>query len=625
MPKHLNDPLLAEIEGWSEHIAGFGPIQPGNSLSIKTGWQNGFGEVELVLLVSQAIGPNPHWPKPEEWSILRLDPLLKLLGFAHLNPVDLPELMSNARAVFSSPMPPATALLHAALPSRYVCFDQPPGLLAGFCASEPMTRLAGLLPPSTVILPFEPDLHRQAKVVAKTYLISGALVLLNRGVLTGADTFAACRRLLEGVSQAVKRDLAAPAEANTAEPGLDAEPSLVAGAELPRLRAEICAQRGRPLVLQLDDSPATQAFIETQACTPLTAGGAPTPALFEWTRAMTLVEKEVESLSKLPEESGCGATIVLKPGLGAVIAADSSRDTQQANQALQTTFQAVSSAVRAGEYAPPSREALETAAAWESIPPVEQPPFAGEVALVTGSAVGIGKAIVESFLRRGCAVAGLDISPSIATTFDHPAYLGLCCDVADEAAVCRAIRTVARRFGGLDILALNAGLFPGGCNIEKLSLAEFTRVINVNFIANLVIMREAFPLLKLAPRYGRVVIIGSKNMRAPGPGAAAYSTSKAALSQLARVAALEWGCERVRVNIIHPDAVFDTALYTEEVLSARAAHYGMTVEQYKKRNLLKTEIKSHDVAELAAEMCGPLFEHMTGGQLQLDGGNDRTI
>jgi NAD(P)-dependent dehydrogenase (short-subunit alcohol dehydrogenase family) len=138
-------------------------------------------------------------------------------------------------------------------------------------------------------------------------------------------------------------------------------------------------------------------------------------------------------------------------------------------------------------------------------------------------------------------------------------------------------------------------------------------------------MREAYPLLRKSPRYGRVVVIGSKNMRAPGPGAAAYSSSKAALTQLARVAALEWGSERIRVNVIHPDSVFDTALYTEEVLQSRAAHYGMTVEQYKKRNLLKTEITSHDVAELVAEMCGPLFRAMTGGQIQFDGGNDRTI
>ncbi len=199
------------------------------------------------------------------------------------------------------------------------------------------------------------------------------------------------------------------------------------------------------------------------------------------------------------------------------------------------------------------------------------------------------------------------------------------CDITDEENVIKTLQKVGAEFGGLDMLVLNAGLFPGGVHIEKLTLAEFTKVLNINFVSNMVILREAFPLLRLAPRYGRVVVVGSKNMRAPGPGAAAYSTSKAAVTQLARVAALEWGGDRVRVNVIHPDAVFDTALYTEEVLKARSAHYGMTVDQYKKRNLLKTEIKSHDVAELVAEMCGPLFQHMTGGQIQIDGGNDRTI
>ena len=128
------------------------------------------------------------------------------------------------------------------------------------------------------------------------------------------------------------------------------------------------------------------------------------------------------------------------------------------------------------------------------------------------------------------------------------------------------MRETVRHFGGLDMLVLNAGLFPGGCPIGSITLEEFTRVMNCNLNANLVLMREAYPLLKAAPRYGRVVMVGSKNTRAPGPGAVAYSTSKAAVTQLARVAALEWGSERIRVNVIHPDAVFDTALYTEEVL-----------------------------------------------------------
>jgi len=140
-----------------------------------------------------------------------------------------------------------------------------------------------------------------------------------------------------------------------------------------------------------------------------------------------------------------------------------------------------------------------------------------------------------------------------------------------------------------------------------------------------VLMRELHPLLKLAPRGGRVAVIGSKNVPAPGPGAAAYSASKAAMNQLARVAALEWGDDGIRVNTLHPNAVFDTGIWTEEVLQKRAAHYKMTVGEYKTHNVLRTEVTSHNVAELAAELCGPLFAKTTGAQIPVDGGNERVI
>ena len=91
------------------------------------------------------------------------------------------------------------------------------------------------------------------------------------------------------------------------------------------------------------------------------------------------------------------------------------------------------------------------------------------------------------------------------------------------------------------------------------------------------------------------------------------------------MAALEWGADGIRVNTLHPNAVFDTGLWTDEVLAARAAHYGMSVEQYRTNNVLKTEVTSRDVAELAAEMCGPLFARTTGAQVPVDGGNERVI
>jgi len=92
-----------------------------------------------------------------------------------------------------------------------------------------------------------------------------------------------------------------------------------------------------------------------------------------------------------------------------------------------------------------------------------------------------------------------------------------------------------------------------------------------------------------------------------------------------RIAAFEWGGDGIRINALHPDAVFDTGIWTEEVLQARATHYGMSVEEYKTRNVLKVEVTSRDVAELSAEMCGPLFAKTTAAQLPVDGGNERVI
>jgi NAD(P)-dependent dehydrogenase (short-subunit alcohol dehydrogenase family) len=253
------------------------------------------------------------------------------------------------------------------------------------------------------------------------------------------------------------------------------------------------------------------------------------------------------------------------------------------------------------------------------------PAFAGEAALVTGAASGIGKACVAALLARGAAVVGLDLNPAITTLHQRADFLGIQCDVTNEPAVKEALAAATRAFGGLDMLVLNAGVFPAGTKLSELRTDEWRRVMQVNLDANFILLRECHGLLRLAPRKGRVVIIGSKNVPAPGPGAAAYSASKAAVNQLGRVAALEWGGDGIRVNTLHPDAVFDTASWTDEVLCARAAHYGMTVEEYKRRNVLKTDVMSSDVAELAAEMCGPAFSKTTGAQVPVDGGNERVI
>lgn len=249
----------------------------------------------------------------------------------------------------------------------------------------------------------------------------------------------------------------------------------------------------------------------------------------------------------------------------------------------------------------------------------------GKVALVTGAASGIGRACVESFLARGAAVVGFDVDPKIAGLLPRTDFLGIRCDVTVEEDLRAALAAAVDAFGGLDILVLNAGIFPATRKIADLTLEEWRRVMGINLDANLVLLHLAHPLLKLAPAGGRVVVIGSKNVPAPGPGAAAYSASKAALHQLARVAALEWGRDGIRVNTLHPNAVFDTGVWTEEVLASRAAAYGLSVEEYRRNNVLRAEVTSRDVAEAAAELCGPRFAKTTGAWLPVDGGNERVI
>src|SRR5690625_7882317 len=123
-----------------------------------------------------------------------------------------------------------------------------------------------------------------------------------------------------------------------------------------------------------------------------------------------------------------------------------------------------------------------------------------------------------------------------------------------------------------------------------------TMSINVDAVAHRYSL--TFPLLKEASGGGRLVVIASKHVAGPGPGAAAYSASKAAITQLSRVAALEWAPHGIRVNMLHPDAVFDTALWTDELLAKRANHYGMSIDEYKRRNLLRTEVTSVGVGRL---------------------------
>ena len=623
-------------------------LHGGGNTSVKLETSDLFGERQRLLYLKGS-GHDLRDIGADGFSPVRMEPVLRLTQLAMLSDDDMARELRAALTDPTAPSPSVEAILHAAIPADYVDHTHADAVITLSNSEGGEERVQEVFGEDVVVVPYVMPGFRLAKLFVEEYLDrigEGTLgaVLLHHGLITFGETArASYERTVELVSRAeayLQRRgawrLELPDEAPPARPQR---------LDLARLRADVSRAAGKPMLMRAHQDPLSLSFARREDVERISQQGPATPDHVIRTKRVPLVGRDVDTYAEAyrayvaelapGEETGLAAVdpaprVVIDADLGVVAAGSDALDLAITGDLYRHTIEIVLRATALGGYrALPARDVYDVEywrleqAKLER--PGGPPEFAGEVALVTGAASGIGKACVQALLERGAAVVALDLHPSIESTFTRREYLGLVCDVTDERQVEEAFERTVRSFGGLDMLVLNAGIFPPAKSVVELESETWRRVMSVNLDANLVLLRHAHPLLALAPRRGRVAIIGSKNVPAPGPGAAAYSASKAALNQLARVTALEWAKDGIRINSLHPDAVFDTALWTEELLKSRAEHYGMSVEQYKRKNLLRVEVTSRHVAELAAAMCGRLFECTTGGQLPVDGGNERVI
>jgi len=622
-------------------------LHGGGNTSVKIREKNIFGEEETVLYVKGS-GWDLETIEPQGFSPVRLSHVLRLAELPSLSDPEMVNQLVTHMLMAAAPAPSIETILHGLMPQKFVDHTHADAVLSVTNTREGEKRIRDIYGKRCVVIPYLIPGFDLAQYCAREFKRQGTpetvgMVLLNHGIFSfGATARESYERMIDLVTLAEKYLDSKRAWSVALTSSQPAKPKGSAQAEL---RREISDAAGAPMILRTVTNERTLGFATHPQLARISQQGPATPDHVIRTKRTPMlgtdVARYVQTYKDYFSEHAPGAKeqktildpaprVVLDPAFGLAAAGRTAKDAGVAAEIYDHTIDVILRAEALGGFqALPSKDIFDVEY-WD----LEQaklrkggkpPAFAGEVALVTGAASGIGKATAGALLARGAAVVGLDLDSGVESLHARPDFLGLRCDVTDEAQVRSALERAVLAFGGVDMLILNAGVFPASRRIAELPAEEWRKSMTVNLDANLILMRACHAFLKLALRGGRVVVIGSKNVSAPGPGAAAYSASKAALNQLARIAALEWGADRIRVNTVHPNAVFDTGLWTEEVLSQRARQYGMTVEAYKTNNVLRTEVSSRDVAELAAEMCGPLFAKTTGAQVPVDGGNERVI
>jgi rhamnose utilization protein RhaD (predicted bifunctional aldolase and dehydrogenase)/NAD(P)-dependent dehydrogenase (short-subunit alcohol dehydrogenase family) len=260
-------------------------------------------------------------------------------------------------------------------------------------------------------------------------------------------------------------------------------------------------------------------------------------------------------------------------------------------------------------------------------------PLGREVALITGAAGAIGSAIAEGLLNNGCHVAVTDLAgpplQALAAELQHSfgdRVLGIPLDVTDADSVARGFEAIIKMWGGVDLVVINAGKALVS-SLEEMKLEVFRQLERVNTEGALLMLSEAGRHLRYQGTGGDIVLVSTKNVFAPGGSFGAYSATKAAAHQLARIASVEMAEIGVRVNMVSPDAVFShgtrkSGLWAEvgpDRMRARGLDEKGLEDYYQKRNLLKVRVTAEHVAR-AVLFFATRQTPTTGATLPIDGG-----
>ena len=622
-------------------------LHGGGNTSVKTTVSDLFGDDVDVIYVKGS-GWDLATIEAAGFAPVRLQPLQRLAELDTLSDSDMVREQRVAMLDPGAPTPSIEAILHAIIPFAFVDHTHADAVVTITNTPDGEAKVREVYGDRVIIVPYVMPGFILAKTVQQAtagidWSKYDGMILMNHGVFTwGDDGKQSYDRMIDLVTQAEDYLAAHDATAVAQDDGGDLNLLSLAA-----LRQAVTGARGGATLAVTDTSSTAGGFARLDNVADIAVRGLLTPdhVIRTKQKPMVLSGDAADDLAAYGaayqtyfDEYNDGSLTRLDaaprwavwPGAGTVNFGRTLKEAGIISDITVHTMQAVQRAEALGGWAPLPAKDIFDIEYWE----LEQaklrkaptaPELTGKIAIVTGAASGIGRACVDTLARAGAVVAALDIDDGATAIGEaHDNVIGLRCDLTSAAQVDEAVAATVRSFGGVDIVVSNAGTFPDSATIESMDDGKWEQSLAVNLSSHKSLLRACAPYLSLGID-PTAVIVGSKNVPAPGHGAAAYSVAKAGLTQLARVAALELGKRGVRVNVIHPNNVFDTKIWTDAVLEARAQHYDMTVDEYKANNILGQEVTSADVAALALAMVGSAFAKTTGAQVPIDGGNDRVI
>jgi rhamnulose-1-phosphate aldolase/alcohol dehydrogenase len=603
---------------------------------------------------------------------VRLDDVLALLERQDMGDQEMVDYLAHALQEPASPRPSIETLLHGFLPATAVIHTHADAVVSLTNNDRRRDVLREVYGEDVIPLAYRRPGFLISREVAQTFEAhpkARALLLEQHGTIcwgaTVKEAYLATIELISRAEEAIAhraRGRARFGGVALANPPA-AERRRVALAVAPHLRGLV--GRDRRQVLFFDDAPDVLEFAGSREAEALCRIGPATPDHTIFTKRLpcfapvenpadpesvrarvgVAVERFVADYTAYFEAHNTAGARLVDPfprvvvvgGLGLFVTGKDRRTAGIVNDIYHHTISVLGAASSFGGYVSlTARDAFDVEY-WPlelyklSLAPPEKE-LARRIALVTGGASGIGRAAAQRLAAEGAHVVVADLDAAgarkaaeeIVGAQGSGRAVGLGMDVTSEASVRAAFETAVLTYGGVDIVVSNAGT-AHSAPVDRMELSDWERSFAVNSTGHFLVAREGMRVLKAQGLGGAFVFVATKNVMSPGKDFSAYSASKAAEAQLAKVLALEGGPHGVRSNIVNPDAVFrDSKLWSEDVRRERARAQGISVDEledfYRKRNILARPILPEDVAEAVLFLASDRSAKTTGCTITVDGG-----